>query len=142
MRARSCPAVRRDTEMTKIAIVDDDLSIRRSVSRLLRSHSFECIAYDSAENALADSELRKIECLLIDIELIDMNGFALRDRLRDLGTPIPYIFVTAHSEYDFSEWDNDIGDSYCLAKPVDETLLLSAIETQLAKLPVVTHPAR
>jgi FixJ family two-component response regulator len=128
--------------MTTIAIVDDDLSIRRSVSRLLRSHSFECIAYDSAENALADSELRKIGCLLIDIELLNMSGFALRDRLRDLGSSIPHIFVTAHSENDFPDWKDHIGDSYCLAKPVDENLLLSAIEVQLSKLSVVTRYAR
>jgi FixJ family two-component response regulator len=137
-----CAPPRRDTKMTTIAIVDDDPSIRRSVSRLLRSHSFECIAYDSAEKALADSELRKIGCLLIDIELLDMSGFALRDRLRDLGSSIPHIFVTAHSESDFPDWHEDIGDSYCLAKPVDENLLLSAINVQLSKLSVVAHHAQ
>lgn len=128
--------------MTTIAIVDDDPSIRRSVSRLLRSHSYNCIVYESAENALADSRLLETGCLLIDVELLDMSGFALRDRLRDLGSSIPHIFVTAHSNDDYSGWNEQIGDSDWLAKPVDEELLLSTIAEQLSKLPVVTNHAR
>jgi FixJ family two-component response regulator len=115
--------------MTKIALVDDDFSIRRSVSRLLRSHGYECVAYESAESALADPSLIDMGCLLIDIELFGMNGFELRDRLNDLGSPVPYIFVTAHSESDIPEWVSRMGDSCFLTKPVEERLLLSAIES-------------
>lgn len=115
--------------MTKIALVDDDYSIRRSVSRLLRSHGYECVAYESAESALADPSLTSMGCLLIDIELFGMDGFELRDRLRDLGSPVPYIFVTAHSEADVPDWAFRLRDSYFLTKPVEEHLLLAAIET-------------
>jgi FixJ family two-component response regulator len=115
--------------MIRIALVDDDFSIRRSVSRLLRSHGYECVSYSSAESALADPSLMNMGCLLIDIELFGMDGFELRDRLEDLGSPVPYIFVTAHSEADIPEWPSRIGDSYFLTKPVDESLLLSAIES-------------
>jgi len=114
--------------MTKIALVDDDASIRSAVSRLLRSHGYECIAYESAESALADPALLQMSCVLIDIELFGMNGFELRDRLRDLGSPVPHIFVTAHSECDFPDWNARMGDSTCLTKPVEEHLLLSTIE--------------
>jgi FixJ family two-component response regulator len=115
--------------MTKIALVDDDFSIRRSVSRLLRSHGYECVAYESAESALADPGLAKMSCLLIDIELFGMDGFELRDRLQDLGSPVPYIFVTAHSESDIPEWTSRMGNSFFLTKPVEERLLLTAIES-------------
>lgn len=115
--------------MTKIALVDDDSSIRRSVCRLLRSHGYECVAYESAESALADPGLTKMSCLLIDIELFGMDGFELRDRLHELGSPVPHIFVTAHTESEVSEWVSRIGDSRFLTKPVEERLLLSAIES-------------
>jgi FixJ family two-component response regulator len=115
--------------MTKIALVDDDFSIRRSISRLLRSHGYECVAYESAESALADPGLMKMSCLLIDIELFGMDGFELRDRLRDLGSRVPHIFVTAHSESDIPEWASRMGDSHFLTKPVEERLLLTAIES-------------
>jgi len=114
--------------MARIALVDDDSSIRRSVSRLLRSFGYECVAYESAESALADPSLLQAVCLLIDIELFGMNGFELRDHLRSLGSSVPHIFVTAHSEVDIPDWDTRIGDSYWLVKPVEEDILRSTIE--------------
>jgi FixJ family two-component response regulator len=114
--------------MTDIALVDDDISIRRSISRLLRSHGYGCVTYESGESALADPGLMNMGCLLIDLELFGMDGFELRDRLRSLGSSIPYIFVTAHSEADIPEWSSRMRDSYFLTKPVEERLLLSAIE--------------
>jgi len=123
--------------MTKVALIDNDASIRRSVSRLLRSKGYECVVYDSAESALADPKLLQMGCLLIDIELLGMNGFEFRDRLRDVGSPVPHIFVTAHSAYNLPEWRARMGDSICLIKPVEERLLLSAIE----KLTLPAGPA-
>ena len=114
--------------MTKVALIDDDASIRNAVSRLLRSNGYECIVYESAESALADPRLLQMGCLLIDIELLGMNGFELRDRLREVGSPVPHIFVTAHSENELPEWRARMGDSVCLTKPVEEGLLISAIE--------------
>jgi FixJ family two-component response regulator len=70
----------------------------------------------------------KMSCLLIDIELFEMDGFELRDRLLDLGSPVPHIFVTAHSESDIPDWVSRMGSSYYLTKPVEEHLLLSAIK--------------
>jgi len=113
--------------MTKIALIDDDASIRSAVSRLLRSNGYDCVAYESAESALADPMLSQVGCMLIDVELMGMNGFELRDRLRDVGSPVPHIFVTAHSESDFPEWRARMGDSVWLTKPVEEQVLLSAI---------------
>jgi len=113
--------------MARIALIDDDASIRTAVCRLLRSNGYDCIAYESAESALADPTLLQVSCVLIDVELLGMNGFELRDRLRDVGSPVPHIFVTAHSESDFPEWRARLGDSVCLTKPVEEQLLLSAI---------------
>ena len=65
----------------KIALIDDDPSVRSGVSRLLRSHDHSCKTYESAESALADSDLPRVDCLLLDVQLSGMNGFALRDSL-------------------------------------------------------------
>lgn len=114
--------------MRRIAIVDDDPSVRRAIGRLLRTHGYECVAYDSAESALADSELSSVDCILIDVQLRGMDGFKLRDCLRTAVAPPPHIFVTAHSEQDWPDWQVRLGSSSCLAKPVDDRLLLSEIE--------------
>ena len=117
--------------MTKIALVDDDSSIRKAVGRLLRSNGYQCTVYESAEAALADPALREMSCLLIDVELPGISGFDLQDRLRGLGSTVPHIFVTAHSEADCPDWEARLGDSPYLTKPVEELLLLSTIEKVL-----------
>jgi FixJ family two-component response regulator len=112
---------------TRIGLVDDDLSVRKAMSRLLRSRGSVCIAYESAEAALADPNLLLLHCLILDIELPEMNGFELRDHLIQLGSPIPHLFLTAHTESDFADWNARMGDSLCLRKPVDENQLISVI---------------
>jgi FixJ family two-component response regulator len=112
---------------TRIGLVDDDLSVRRAMSRLLRSRGSVCVTYESAEAALADPDLSRLQCLILDIELPEMNGFQLRDRLVELGSPIPHLFLTAHTESDFADWNAQIGDSFYLRKPVDENQLISLI---------------
>jgi FixJ family two-component response regulator len=108
-------------------LVDDDLSVRKAMSRLLRSRGSVCVTYESAEAALADPDLLQVHCLILDIELPEMNGFELRDRLIELGSPIPHLFLTAHTESDFADWNARMGDSLCLRKPVDENQLIALI---------------
>lgn len=117
--------------VVNIGLVDDDFSIRRALGRLIRSHGYCCIAYESAEAALADPEFLKMDCLILDIELLGMDGFQLRDHLRQLGVPIPHIFITAHTESDYPDWAAQIGHSSFFLKPVEENQLLSAIDKML-----------
>ena len=79
---------------TKIGLVDDDASIRKSVVRLLRSHGYACKAYDSGEMALADPELLGMDCLLIDIQLEGINGIELRDRVLAQGIQMPHFYLS------------------------------------------------
>ena len=112
---------------TRVGLVDDDLSVRKAMSRLLRSRGSVCVTYESAEAALADPDLLQVHCLILDIELPEMNGFELRDHLIELGSPIPHLFLTAHTESDFADWNIRMGASLCLRKPVDENQLIALI---------------
>ena len=116
----------------RVGVVDDDLSVRKAMSRFLRSCGVACITYESAEAALADPELLRMHCLILDIELPKMSGFELRDRLIDLGVPIPHFFVTAHAESDYADWDIRIRNSPYLRKPVDEAQLIALINKVVA----------
>jgi FixJ family two-component response regulator len=117
---------------TRIGLVDDDLSVRKAMSRLLRSRGSVCITYESAEAALADPDFLRLHCLILDIELPEMNGFELRDHLIELGSPIPHLFLTAHTESDFADWNTRMGASLFLSKPVDENQLISVINKLIA----------
>jgi len=81
-----------------VAVVDDDESLRRSLSRLLRAAHFQPIAYDSAEAFLADTKHPKFDCLVLDIQLEGMSGLELRKRLFTINDVTPVVFITAHDE--------------------------------------------
>jgi FixJ family two-component response regulator len=111
-----------------IALIDDDSSVRKAVSRLLRSHDYACSAYESAESALDDPALPSMQCLVIDVQLSGMSGFAFRDRLQQAGIRIPSLFITGHADLGSREWAQSLGDTPCVQKPFDEGQLLSVIE--------------
>jgi FixJ family two-component response regulator len=111
-----------------IALIDDDSSVRKAVSRLLRSHDYVCSVYESAESALNDPAIHEMQCLVIDVQLSGMSGFALRDRLHQTGIRIPSLFITGHADIGSPEWAQSVGDTPCVQKPFDEVQLLAAIE--------------
>ena len=81
-----------------IAVVDDDESLCRSLSRLLRAAHFQPITYASAELFLADTKHPKFDCLLLDIQLKGMSGVELSQRLAAVRDTTPVIFITAHDD--------------------------------------------
>ena len=81
-----------------IAVVDDDESVRRSFSRLLRAAHFQPIAYESAEAFLADRNQPKFGCLVLDIQLDGMSGVELKERLSIRNDDTPVVFITAYDD--------------------------------------------
>jgi FixJ family two-component response regulator len=85
-----------NTRNIYIAVIDDDESICRSMSRLLRAAHLQPITYPSAEAFLADMSRPKFECLLLDIQLNGISGLELYQRLSAVKDATPVIFITAH----------------------------------------------
>jgi FixJ family two-component response regulator len=81
-----------------VAVVDDDESLCRSLSRLLRAAGIQPINYASAEAFLADTKRPQFDCLLLDIQLGGMSGIELARRLVAEGGHTPVIFITAHDD--------------------------------------------
>jgi FixJ family two-component response regulator len=109
----------------RVGLVDDDPSVRRAVSRLLRIHGYLCLSYESAETALNDPEFLQMNCHIFDVQLGGMNGFELGHRLDALQSQIPRIFITAHMVSDLPEHAQD---SVLLMKPFDDNQLLALIK--------------
>jgi FixJ family two-component response regulator len=84
------------TEITYVAVIDDDESVCRSFGRLLRASGFQPITYDSAESFLADTKHPQFGCLVFDIQLEGMSGLQLAQKLEREGAHPPIIFITAH----------------------------------------------
>ena len=83
--------------------MDDDVSLCRSLERLLRAYGIESVAYGSAEDFLGDALRPRFDCLLLDIQLVGMSGIELAQRLVDSGSTIPVIFITAYDEPDLRD---------------------------------------
>jgi FixJ family two-component response regulator len=77
-----------------VFIVDDDPSIRTSLSRLLREHGFAATLFDSA-NALSDhGNFDEAICIVLDINLDGASGIDLRRRMAEKGVEVPVIYIT------------------------------------------------
>ena len=81
-----------------IAVIDDDDSICRSMSRLLRAAHFQPVTYSSAEAFLTDTKRPKFDCLVLDIQLKGMSGLELSQRLSAIKDATPVVFITAHDD--------------------------------------------
>ena len=81
-----------------ISIVDDDLSVRRALRRLVLSAGYVVETFASAREFLAATPPARPACLVLDIYLDGMNGFELQEQLAADRITIPIIFMTAHGD--------------------------------------------
>ena len=116
-----------------IRIVDDDPSVRRALTLLLRGHGFRVETSASAEHALqaARGGQPLWAVLVLDIDLGATCGFDLYERLRSLGLAVPTIFMTGRDDARLRERASRFGDTAYLVKPFEHTLLLDAIARAL-----------
>lgn len=88
----------RDSNNIYVAVVDDDGSLCRSFSRLLRMAGFQPITYASAEAFLQDTKRPRFDCLILDIQLGGISGLELHQRLAAVRDTTPVIFITAYDD--------------------------------------------
>ena len=80
-----------------ICIVDDDASVRDSLSLMLGLKDYDCRTYESAESFLSSLPNRPA-CIILDLKMTGMNGLELQNRLLNLKTPVQIIFLTAFAD--------------------------------------------
>ena len=115
-----------------IAVVDDDISIRKSLDRLIRSAGLEVSVFASAEEFLNAVHPGNADCLILDVRLPGMSGIELLDYLKTRRSGIPVIFITAHGSDDGarSAASSDWTVAY-LIKPFSGEELLDAVSAAL-----------
>ena len=110
-----------------ISIVDDDASVRRSTSRLLRSTGLRTEAFASAEEFLQSGHVEETTCLLLDVRMPGINGLELQRRLVASGRFVPIIFLSARASEEEERRGLRGGAAGFLRKPVNKERLLQAI---------------
>jgi FixJ family two-component response regulator len=121
------------TAMSTIFVIDDDASVRRSLSRLLSSAEYLVEAYDSADAFLQRAPYQGHGCIILDVNMPGLDGMALYEQLLAHGYNLPVIFLTGHGDIPMSVSAMKKGASDFLIKPVDETVLLATIAEAMAK---------
>ena len=81
-----------------VYIVDDDLSVRRGLERLLRAAGYDAETFASGRDFLDRADFRGPCCLVLDVRMPQWSGFDLHEMLVVRGVHIPVIFITGHGE--------------------------------------------
>jgi len=113
-------------------VVDDDASVRRSLSFLIRSLGYRVETFEDADAFLARKP-RGIGCIITDVKMPGMSGLDLQDTLGRGDNALPMIFITGHGDLPMGVGAMKKGAVDFLAKPFDDEELIGAIEVALEK---------
>jgi two-component system, LuxR family, response regulator FixJ len=116
-----------------VFVIDDDASVRKSLSRLLRAAGYSSETFSSAEKFLGREHFNGIGCLLLDVQMSGLNGMELQKELNKADYHMPIIFVTGHGDIPTGVEAIKEGAVDFLTKPVDYKKLLQAIERAIEK---------
>lgn len=110
-----------------VFIVDDDASVLKSLSRLLRAAKLNCVTFLSPQEFLAKYNPDAPGCLVLDVAMPGVDGLQLQQALIAKGAEIPIIFLTGHGDIPMSVRAMKHGAVDFLTKPANEEDLLKAI---------------
>jgi FixJ family two-component response regulator len=113
--------------------VDDDPSVCRAVARLLRSAGWRVKAFSSAAEFLQFERPDAPSCLVLDVQLPDLDGLALQHSLAEGHVALPIIFITGHGDIPMTVHAMKAGAVDFLPKPIDDEALIRAVEQALAQ---------
>ncbi len=126
--ARQTPVSKMDVLHEGIVfIVDDDVSIRKSLGRLIRSAGYEVESYASAEKFQQREEYVGVGCILADLHMPGASGLDLQNDIKNRRCNLPMIFITGGGDTASGVRAMKEGASDFLSKPIDEERLLHAV---------------
>jgi FixJ family two-component response regulator len=115
-----------------IGVIDDDPSVLKALTRLLRATGCGAVPFASAEQFLETYHEWVLDCLVVDVHFAGMSGLELAVHLRDAGMHFPIVFITAHEDSVTRDRIEASGQAY-LCKPLEEAALFEAIHRVLAR---------
>ena len=116
-----------------VHVIDDDVSWRRSVDRLLAAAGYRVALHESAEAFLATAELDAPGCILLDMRMPGLTGLQLQQHLLERRQPIPIVFISGHGDIPSTVLAMKSGAETFLTKPVDADVLLKTIEQAILR---------
>jgi FixJ family two-component response regulator len=116
-----------------IAVVDDEESVRKALQRLIRSAGFDVETFPSGAEFLTSMQHHEPACVILDLHMPGVNGFDVQDELNQARIHLPVVVLTGHDTPNARIRAMSQGAAAYLCKPVDESLLMRAIDEALAR---------
>ena len=123
--------------VSTIHVVDDDRSFREAIGNLLSAYGYDVELHESAAQFLTKLPIRNSACILLDVEMPDLDGPNVQGRLAEIGSLTPIIFVSGRADVPTAVRTLKAGADDFLTKPVLKEPLLAAIERALARYRVL-----
>ena len=120
-------AVRTGAATATVFVVDDDDSLRRALSRVLRGPGWSVEGVGSGEAFLERLPYRGVGCVLLDVNMPGLSGPELQARLLAEGSTLPVVFLTGHGDIPTGIGAMKRGAVDFLTKPVDDETLLHTV---------------
>jgi two-component system, LuxR family, response regulator FixJ len=125
-----------------IYVVDDDDAVRDSLKILLESYQLSVRDFGSVPEFLDGFRPMENSCLVLDLHLPAMGGFDVMNTLARRRVPLPVIVITGRSDAQTRARAFEAGAVAFLEKPVDDQVLMSAIEDALRRNRAATPSSR
>src|ERR1700761_5079403 len=116
-----------------VFVIDDDLSVRKSLTRLLKSSSYETEAFASAADFLARPPHSNSSCVIVDVQMPGLNGIEFQEALIKRRREEQLIFITGHGNIPMCAQAMKAGAVDFLPKPFRSTDLLNCVERALTR---------
>ncbi|MCP4669855.1 MAG: response regulator transcription factor [Desulfobacula sp.] len=116
-----------------VFVVDDDVSVRTSVKRLIKSIGIDVVTFDSARAFLKHGSHDGPACLVLDVRMPGTSGIELQEQLTRADIRIPIIFISGHSNISMSVKAMKAGAVDFIEKPFEDQKLIDAIHAAIAK---------
>jgi FixJ family two-component response regulator len=116
-----------------IAVVDDEVSVRKALRRLLSSVDLECWVFASGRDFLESLQKRVPDCVVLDLHMPGLTGLDVQRELARTGVKVPAIIITAHDEPANRAQCLSAGAVAYVCKPFDEHALLNVVASAIGK---------
>jgi FixJ family two-component response regulator len=110
-----------------VFIIDDDSSVRRSLSRFLSSYDYQVETYASSEEYLEREPFDGTGCIILDVVLDGKSGLELQEDLMAIDSNLPIIFITGQGNIHMSVQTIRKGAFNFLEKPFKDDELLNSV---------------
>ena len=123
--------------MCRILVVEDDRIATRVMCANLRANGYDVVAAYDGEEALAKLDTEHIDLMVADVMMPKLDGYALTNLLRETGSTLPILMVTAKDRQEDKHQGFLVGTDDYMTKPVDKTELLYRIKALLRRAKIV-----